>query len=918
MANKTAFVVKDNKLQEVDDSEVDIELTNPSRLVGTHANIVPLQNNAQSQRWFYASRFVNQAMPLKTRETPLVQTYDDELGDSFEHHFGERAGARFWRNDQPGEVVDIKPDNIKIKTSDGKTHDIGLYDNFQFNRKTYIHNTPQVKVGDKVKPNQLLASSNFTDDKGTLSMGANARIALVAYKGHSMDDAIVASESFANRMVSQHNYEHGIQKDEDVKFGKNHYKSVFPMQFTVDQLNTLDEDGIVKPGTVLRKGDPIILATRPKAVTSDTEHLGRLGKIFKTMRTDAAEVWEHDYPGIVKNVVNGKKNARAYITADVPLQVGDKLISSRPGQKSIVSKILPDDQMLRDLNGKPFDLLLNQLALPSRVNTATLYEMQLGKIAAHRGEPLKMRTFEKGSRLEQVKKMLAEEGLSDTEEVFDPVLNRKLAKPVSTGINYVYKLHHVVESKKSARGNSAYTMDQQPLKGGGDSAKAKRLGGLETTAMMAKGGYATLREASTLRGQKCFDASTEVLTHRGWVHWDKVVESDRLLTKARGEGGVAWFEKPEKLVQYEFTGELYGYQNHYIDWLVTPDHKLWCKPVSDGTYAAITAKKAYARESMVETGIKHIMHGIEEKTIPDTSICTYVMDDGTECVTLQVPTDDMCRMLAKLPEKVIKRVPETMYMADRYYIKAYLDELLRDKINQLGIMYVDTKEFAGDIQALAILAGHSVRVMDDMDPGKYAVCFDDKKEAFVSNIYVGEYLGHYKKYYNGTVYCATMRTGMLFVRRNGKAMWSCNCDDYWRLLRQGYTPAEPGAPFIWDKFHKMLNGAGLNARDLGGGTLRLAPMTDADVDDLDPMEIKNAKILNPATMEGVKDGLFDERLVANNKWGKLTLGTYVPNPAFEKTICTLLGITKAELRDVIAGNRSLEEVRDKSKKSKSK
>lgn len=262
---------------------------------------------------------------------------------------GERMGARLWRSDKGGTVKSIDKDKITVTDDAGEDHDVDLYNDFEFNRKTQITNRPVVNVGDKVQPGQLLAASNYTDDNGTLSMGKNARVALIPYKGWSMDDAVVVSESFANRMTSQHSYESSIQKDTDTVFGKNHYASVFPTKFTTKQLENIGDDGIVKPGTVLQKGDPILLATRPKQINSNAEHLGKLGKLFRSIRSDAAEVWEHEYPGYVTDSINGKKNAKAFITAEVPLTLGDKLVTSRPGQKSIVSKIVPDEQMVRSM-----------------------------------------------------------------------------------------------------------------------------------------------------------------------------------------------------------------------------------------------------------------------------------------------------------------------------------------------------------------------------------------------------------------------------------------------------------------------------------------------------------------------------------------------------------------------------------------
>lgn len=636
-----ASVIKNNQIQEVDDKEVDIEIPSFSRLVSTHANAIPLSSNAQSPRIFYGTRFLNQAMPISNPEAPLVQTIDPEDGESFEKKFGERMGARYWRSDLGGTVKKVNNDSITVTDDQGKDHDIGLYNNFQFNRKTYITNKPQVQVGQRIEPNQLLASSNYTDNNGVMSMGQNARVAMLPYKGFSMDDAIVVSESFAKRMSSQHNYQHDIQKDQETKFGKTHFTSIFPTKFTKVQLENLDDDGIVKPGTVLQKGDPIVLATRPKAISSNSEHLGKLGKIFKSVRQDASQVWDHDYPGIVTDSVNGKKTVKAFISADVPLQKGDKIIGQRVGQKDIVSKILPDEQMLRSMDGQPFDVLLNPLALPSRVNTSALYELALGKLAAKNGQPIKVSSYtNKGSsRLKEVFAELEKNGLSPTEEVFDPVSGRKLDKPVTTGMSYVYKLHHVVASKQSARGTGSYDQNEQPVKGGGDNAQAKRLGGLEVTDLLAKGGYETLREGSTLRGQQ----------------------------------------------------------------------------------------------------------------------------------------------------------------------------------NQ----------------------------------------------------------------------------------------------EYWRMLRQGYKPANPGTPFVFDKFRMLLNGAGMNAKHLGNGTLRLQPFTDKELEAKNPIEIKNGKMVNTSTLASIEDGLFDQRMVAGNRWGKVTLDTPMPNPAFEKQICQMLGIKQADMRKIIAGEMTIEEAQKK-------
>lgn len=637
-----AHAIKDSQIQEVSPGDIDVEIISPKRLVGTHANVIPLISNTQSPRTFYGARFVNQSMPIATRETPLVQALDpeDEEGRSFEDEYGEKVGARLWRSDVGGTVTNITEDGIEIKDDNGKKQIVDLYHNFPFNRKTAINSTPKVKVGDKVTPGQLLASSNYTDDNGTLAMGVNARVAMVPFKGHSMDDAIAISQSFADRLKSDHFYEMNKEKDDENKFGTLRYRNFFPERFTKEQIDTLDENGVVRPGTVLHKGDPVILAVKPRKISANGKAMGRLQKLALGEMEDAAETWEHDYDGMVTDVADGKKNHKVFISAQVPTKVGDKIIF-RNGNKDIVSKIIPDEHMLRSLDGQPFEVLLNPLSLPSRVNTATLYELALGKIAKKTGKTYKIPAYTKHneSRLDFVLNELKKNGLEDTEEVFDPTLNKKLLRPITTGVGYIQKLHHVVESKKSARGNGSYDQNMQPRRGGDDSAQAKRLGGLENTAIMSKGGYAVLREASTIRGTRA--------------------------------------------------------------------------------------------------------------------------------------------------------------------------------------------------------------------------------------------------------------------------------DDYWRDIRQGFKPAEPGTPFVFDKFKSLLAGAGVHAKDMGGGTLRLAPFTDKELEAYSPIEVLSGKLVNPDTMESIPGGLFDPHLIAGDKWGKITLPTVYPNPAFEKQIAQLLNIKQKDLRKIIAGEMTMDEAMNK-------
>jgi len=496
--------LKDYQFSEVPDNEIDYELSSPNQFFGSHVNLIPLQNAVAGPRLFYGARFQNQAMPLTNREAPLVQSVidDDPQGRTFDEFYGDKMGAI--RSPHAGVVKSISPDEIAIMDSaTGKIKKVSVYNQMPLNRKTAIHSTPVVKPGDTVTAGQLLAGSNYTDPKGALAMGVNARVGLTPHKGFSMDDAISISESFAKRLTQEALYDHSLDYKRGVKGGKSHYAGLFPNQFTNDQLDNLDDDGVAHVGTVVNKGDPIILATRPKVISSTNAQISKLSSHMRNARSDAAVLWHSDEPGVVSDVKKLRSGVRANVIVKQPAKLGDK-ITFRPGQKSIVSEIIPDEHMPRTTDGKPLEVLLNPLGLPSRVNNNLIYEILLGKIAAHNGKPYRIPAFNKAGEkwFDFVEKELADNELKKTEEVFDPLSHKKLENPITVGNAYVTKLHHTSESKASVRGQGAYTQDEAPARGGGEMAQAKKLGNLEVSALLSSGAYGVLREGATIRGQK--------------------------------------------------------------------------------------------------------------------------------------------------------------------------------------------------------------------------------------------------------------------------------------------------------------------------------------------------------------------------------------------------------------------------------
>lgn len=495
--------LRDGQFTEVDHGDVDYEFGSPNKFFGSHVNLIPLHSAVAGPRLFYGARFYNQALPLTKPEAPLVQALndDDPDGRTFDENFGSFAGAARAKGD--GRVLSVDPNHIEIEDNAGKKSRVSMYNKFPFNRKTSIHSTPTVKPGDTFKKGQLLARSNYTDEQGTLAMGLNARIGLVPYLGKSMDDAVVVSEAFAKKLASDHLYGHDLEYKRGIKGGKAHHMGFFPNKFPKKQLDQLDDDGVIQPGAVVNSGDPIVLATKPRVISSASAQLGLLSKHMRNARTDASILWDQETPGQVVDVQKLRHGVKVNIQTQVPTKEGDKIVL-RAGQKGIISKIIPDNDMPRTVDGKPLEVLLNPLGIPSRVNNSLIYELLLGKAARKNGQPYKLPTFlPKGQNwYDMVQAELDKAGVPDTEEVFDPRLNKKLENPITVGDAYVLKLHHTASSKISARGQGAYNADQQPLHGSGEQAQSKRLSGLESHSLLSAGAYGVLREGATLRGQR--------------------------------------------------------------------------------------------------------------------------------------------------------------------------------------------------------------------------------------------------------------------------------------------------------------------------------------------------------------------------------------------------------------------------------
>ena len=483
--------MKGGRLTYVDSREVDYAATSPQELFTIGSNLVPMISAIKGGRLLMGAKMAPQALPIRNAEAPLVQSAAPG-GGSFEQLMGKHTDAHFAK--VPGTVVKVTPDEIQVKGLDGQRHTYELYNNFPMNRKTYLHSTPVVKPGDLVSKGQTLARGNFTDEKGTLALGTNLRVGYMPYRGLNYEDAIVVSQAAADKLTSEHMYTEKMDVVRGITPSRNSYVSMFPSTYVKQQLDTIGDDGVVKPGTVVKKDDPLILATMRKGKPGQ----GTLSRASGSRFRDASVTWGHDFPGVVTDVYSDDGGIKVAVKAYTPVLAGDKL-SNRFGGKGVVSAIIPNDEMVRGADGKPLDIVLNPLGVISRVNPAQLYEAILGKIARKRGKPYVVQGFQTEDLQDLVEGEMKKYGVSDTEDVHDPKLDRKIPG-VFVGEAFFHKLHHTAESKESGRGLGAYSSEGEPAAGDDDS--PKRVGTGELAALISHGAVANIRDIKTIRGQR--------------------------------------------------------------------------------------------------------------------------------------------------------------------------------------------------------------------------------------------------------------------------------------------------------------------------------------------------------------------------------------------------------------------------------
>lgn len=345
---KMVDAMKHGVVSRVPSHDVTHQIEHVSDLYCPTTNLLPFVYGIQGNRVLMASKHQGQALPLVHREAPLVQAESWKHGISMED---EMVNQIVPLAPHDGVVTAIDKDWIHIghdtKTAD-ETSKLHYDQDFPLAAKTALHNTLTVKVGDRVTKGQQLANSNYTIGN-SLALGTNLRVAYMPYRGLNTNDGIVVSQGAADKLVSEHVYQHGLSKDDNAQLGREKHRAYFGNHYTQAQYDKLDEDGIVKPGVVLQQGDPIAIGVRENKATGDAALLGKLSKSLVKPYNEIVERWTHERPGTVLDVAKTHDRVAASIRTQETLQIGDKLCFDEAtealtssGWKSVATLTLDD------------------------------------------------------------------------------------------------------------------------------------------------------------------------------------------------------------------------------------------------------------------------------------------------------------------------------------------------------------------------------------------------------------------------------------------------------------------------------------------------------------------------------------------------------------------------------------------------
>ena len=514
----------------------------PKQVVSVGTALIPFLEHDDANRALMGANMQKQAVPLLRPKAPVI-------GTGVEHQAAKDSGQVLVSR-HTGEVTDVNARQIRVRDAEGTEHVYNLQKFVRSNQDTCINQRPSVRRGQQVVANKtILADSSSTED-GELALGQNVMVAFMPWEGGNFEDAILLSE----RLVRDDVYTSiHIEKYEtearDTKLGPEEITRDIP-NVGDDSLDNLDENGIIRIGASIQPNDILVGKVSPRGETelSAEERLLRAifgekarevkdtslrvphgvhGRIIDVKRFRRDDNSEHELPAGVNEMV------RVSIAQKRKISEGDKM-AGRHGNKGVISRILPVEDMPFLPDGTPVDIILNPIGVPSRMNLGQVLETHLGWAADRLGFKVATPVFD-GASEEEIRDLLEEAGLPRDGKVdlYDGRTGEKFDRPVTVGIIYMLKLAHLVEDKIHARSTGPYSLvTQQPL-GGKAQFGGQRFGEMEVWALYAYGAAYTLQEMLTVKSD---DTVGRVRTYEAIVKGDEirgagVPESFKVLVK---------------------------------------------------------------------------------------------------------------------------------------------------------------------------------------------------------------------------------------------------------------------------------------------------------------------------------------------------------------------------------------------------
>ncbi len=517
---------RQEEIVEVAREEVDLMDVSPKQVVSVATALIPFLENDDANRALMGSNMQRQAVPLIAPESPLV-------GTGMEHKAAQDSGACVLAYED-GTVKSVSAEKILVQEDKG-VREYKLIKFSRSNQGTCINQFPIVKNGDKVKKGEIIADGPSTE-KGDLALGRNVLIGFMTWEGYNYEDAILVSERLVQDDVFTSIHIEGYEAEaRDTKLGPEEITRDIP-NVGEDALKDLDERGIIRIGAEVRAGDILVGKVTPKGETELTAEERLLRAIFgekaREVRDTSLRV-PHGEEGIVVDVkvftrenkdeltAGVNKLVRCYIAQKRKISVGDKM-AGRHGNKGVISRILPVEDMPFLPDGTPLDIVLNPLGVPSRMNIGQVLEVHLGYVARALGWKISTPVFD-GATEDDIIKLFEDKSWNPDGKtvLYDGRSGEPFENRVTVGYMYIMKLHHLVDDKIHARSTGPYSLvTQQPL-GGKAQFGGQRFGEMEVWALEAYGAANTLQEILTVKSD---DVVGRVKTYEAIVKGENIPE----------------------------------------------------------------------------------------------------------------------------------------------------------------------------------------------------------------------------------------------------------------------------------------------------------------------------------------------------------------------------------------------------------